>query len=50
MAELLSKEGYLELAGRLEYRTQAFVDGTFHPARSGRPMWPPAIARMSTSQ
>jgi gamma-glutamyl-gamma-aminobutyraldehyde dehydrogenase len=36
MAELLSKEGYLELAGRLEYRTQAFVDGTFHPARSGR--------------
>ncbi|MBD8622799.1 aldehyde dehydrogenase [Pseudomonas sp. CFBP 13727] len=36
MTELLSKEGYLELAGRLEYRTQAFVDGTFHPARSGR--------------
>ncbi|MBD8591869.1 aldehyde dehydrogenase [Pseudomonas sp. CFBP 8758] len=36
MTELLSKEGYLGLAGRLEYRTQAFVDGTFHPARSGR--------------
>lgn len=36
MAELLSKAGYAELAATLEYRTQAFIDGRFCPAVSGK--------------
>lgn len=35
MTELLSKEAYLELAGKLVYRTQAFIDGKFCGAKSG---------------
>lgn len=36
MADLLSKEAYRELAGKLEFRTQAFIDGQFRSAKSGR--------------
>ncbi|AIS17208.1 aldehyde dehydrogenase [Pseudomonas rhizosphaerae] len=36
MTELLSKEAYLELAGKLKYRTQAFIDGKFCSAKSGK--------------
>jgi gamma-glutamyl-gamma-aminobutyraldehyde dehydrogenase len=36
MTELLSKEAYLDLAGKLEYRTQAFIDGKFCSAKSGK--------------
>ena len=36
MAELLSKEQYAALASKLELRTQAFIDGEFRDAISGR--------------
>ncbi|WP_122235816.1 aldehyde dehydrogenase family protein, partial [Pseudomonas savastanoi] len=36
MADLLSKEAYRELAGKLEFRTQAFINGQFRGAKSGR--------------
>lgn len=36
MADLLSKEAYRDLAGKLEFRTQAFIDGRFRDARSGK--------------
>ena len=36
MADLLSKEAYRELAGQLEFRTQAFINGQFRTAKSGR--------------
>ncbi len=36
MADLLSKEAYRELVGKLEFRTQAFIDGQFCSAKSGR--------------
>ncbi|WP_434155490.1 aldehyde dehydrogenase [Pseudomonas sp. JZ134] len=35
MAELLTKQAYTELAARLEFRTQAFIDGKFVAAASG---------------
>ncbi|MFJ2981136.1 MULTISPECIES: aldehyde dehydrogenase [unclassified Pseudomonas] len=36
MAELLSKEQYAAIAADLQLRTQAFIDGEFHDAISGR--------------
>jgi len=36
MTELLSKEQYAAIAARLEPRTQAFIDGEFRDALSGR--------------
>ena len=36
MAELLSKEEYVAIAAKLEFRTQAFIDGEFRNALSGR--------------
>lgn len=36
MTELLSKEHYAAIAARLEPRTQAFIDGEFRDALSGR--------------
>ena len=36
MADLLSKEQYRELAAQLEFRHQAFIDGRFTPAKSGK--------------
>lgn len=36
MADLLSKEQYLELAAKLEFRHQAFINGKFCPAKSGK--------------
>ncbi|PRA46617.1 MULTISPECIES: aldehyde dehydrogenase [Pseudomonas] len=35
MADLLTKEAYRDLAGKLEFRTQAFIDGQFRAAQSG---------------
>lgn len=36
MADLLSKEQYRELAAKLEFRHQAFINGQFCPSRSGK--------------
>ncbi|MBF6034857.1 aldehyde dehydrogenase [Pseudomonas sp. P155] len=36
MADLLSKEQYRELAAKLEFRNQAFINGQFCAARSGK--------------
>ncbi len=36
MTELLSKEGYAAIAADLQLRTQAFIDGQFRDAQSGR--------------
>lgn len=36
MADLLSKEAYRELASKLEFRTQAFINGKFQDAQSGK--------------
>ncbi|MCX9150264.1 aldehyde dehydrogenase [Pseudomonas sp. TB1-B1] len=36
MAELLSKEAYRELAAKLEFRAQAFINGKFRDALSGK--------------
>ncbi len=36
MADLLSKEAYRDLAGKLEYRNQAFINGKFCNAQSGK--------------
>ncbi|MCG6578115.1 aldehyde dehydrogenase [Pseudomonas sp. AF32] len=36
MTEVLSKEQYLAIASRLELRTQAFIDGGFRDALSGK--------------
>jgi len=36
MADLLSKEAYRELAGKLELRNQAFINGKFRDAISGK--------------
>ncbi|WP_460928529.1 aldehyde dehydrogenase [Pseudomonas sp. MC6] len=36
MADLLSKEQYLELAAKLEFRNQAFINGQFCASRSGK--------------
>ncbi|WP_434136984.1 aldehyde dehydrogenase (plasmid) [Pseudomonas luteola] len=36
MAELLSKDEYAAIAAKLEFRTQAFIDGKFQNAQSGK--------------
>lgn len=36
MAELLSKSEYAAIAAKMEFRTQAFIDGEFRDALSGR--------------
>ncbi len=36
MAELLSKDQYAAIAAELHLRTQAFIDGEFRDAISGR--------------
>lgn len=36
MAELLSKDEYAAVAAKLEFRTQAFIDGKFQNAQSGK--------------